>query len=93
VLGRILGPGVNLCLWQRPTQRAIALELLHLRSPELPDARCPTSSASFDDNVCALLRQQDLDPSTFENWRIDLVHRSPPIAGTGQTRVLFCLDC
>jgi hypothetical protein len=22
-----------------------------------------------------------------------LVHRSPPIAGTGQTRVLFCLDC
>ena len=22
-----------------------------------------------------------------------LVHRSPPIAGTGKTRVLFCLDC
>ncbi|MEM9255251.1 MAG: DUF1826 domain-containing protein [Pseudomonadota bacterium] len=22
-----------------------------------------------------------------------LVHRSPPISGTGQTRVLFCLDC
>jgi len=22
-----------------------------------------------------------------------LVHRSPPIEGTGQTRVLFCLDC
>jgi len=22
-----------------------------------------------------------------------LVHRSPPIAGSGQTRVLFCLDC
>ena len=22
-----------------------------------------------------------------------LVHRSPPIAGSGQARVLFCLDC
>jgi hypothetical protein len=22
-----------------------------------------------------------------------LVHRSPPVSGSGQTRVLFCVDC
>jgi hypothetical protein len=27
------------------------------------------------------------------NARHGLVHRSPPIKGSGQTRVLFCLDC
>jgi hypothetical protein len=26
------------------------------------------------------------------NQGMGLVHRSPPIAGTGETRVLFCLD-
>ncbi len=47
------------------------------------------------------------DPSQFEPFWVGilkgdaypgnaghgLVHRSPPIAGSGQTRVLFCLDC
>jgi hypothetical protein len=47
------------------------------------------------------------EPSRFESFWVGvmkgdaypgnaghgLVHRSPPIAGTGQTRVLFCMDC
>ncbi len=194
VLHRILEPGVNLGLWQRPSQQAITRELAPLQASHLPDVRCRTSPASFDDDLRALLVQQGLDPSAFENWRIDLgrlaelffricegrdvtlrletteddgcrrfhvdrthlrllctyrgpgtewltdaqvdrvaqasgapndsiirvgepsqfapfwvgvlkgdaypgnaghglVHRSPPIAGSGQTRVLFCLDC
>jgi hypothetical protein len=181
-------------LWQRPAQPAIARELASLRASDLPSLRRLTSQPSFDDDVRALLRQRDLDPSIFGNWRRDLgrlatmffeisdgrdvtlrleatdndacrrfhvdrthlrllctyrgpgtewlteaqvdrvakangapnedivgcgepsqfepfwvgvmkgdvypgnagrglVHRSPPIAGTGQTRVLFCLDC
>jgi hypothetical protein len=194
VLHRILEPGVNLGLWQRPAQQAITRELLPLQATQLPDVRCWTSLASFDEDLCALLGQQGLEPSAFEHWRLDLgrlaelffgiserrdvalrlettevdgcrrfhvdrthlrllctyrgpgtewltdaqvdrvaqingasndgiirfgepsrfepfwvgvmkgdaypgnaghglVHRSPPIAGSGQTRVLFCLDC
>ncbi len=194
VLNRILDPGVNLSLWRRPAQQAITRELSPLQAAHLSDARCCTSPASFDDDLCALLGQQDLDPLAFKSWRIDLgrlavlffgisegrdvalrletteddacrrfhvdstrlrllctyrgpgtewltdaqvdrvaqasgapndciirvgepsrfepfwvgvmkgdaypgnvghglVHRSPPIAGSGQTRVLFCLDC
>lgn len=193
-LRRVLEQGVNLSLWQRPYQQAIARELSSLQAYDLPDARRWTSTASFDDDLCALLGQRDLDPSAFRARRIDLgrlaalffrmsgerdvalrlettegdacrrfhvdrthlrllctyrgpgtewlrdgqvdraaltdgapnddiirlgeparfetfwvgvlkgdaypgnaghglVHRSPPIAGTGQTRVLFCLDC
>jgi hypothetical protein len=73
VLYRILGPGVNLSLWQRPSQWVISRELSALRASDLPDVRCWTSRASFDDDLCALLRQQDLDPLAFTNWRIDLV--------------------
>ncbi|MDJ0892648.1 MAG: DUF1826 domain-containing protein [Gammaproteobacteria bacterium] len=194
VLRRIVNPGVNLCLWQRPALPAVTGELLSLKASHLPDVRCWTSSTSFDDDVSTLLQQQGLDPFAFKNWRTDLrrladaflsisegrdvalrlettdddgcrrfhvdrthlrllctyrgpgtewltdaqvdreaqrtgapneriirfgkpsrfepfwvgilkgdaypgnagrglVHRSPPIAGSGQTRVLFCLDC
>lgn len=194
VLHRILDPGVTLSLWQRLPHQAITRELSPLRASHLPDVRCWTSPASFDDDVSALLQQQGLDPLAFKNWCSDLgwlaalffrmsggqdvalrleateddgcrrfhvdrthlrllctyrgpgtewltdaqvdrgaqasgapnegivrfgepsqfepfwvgvmkgdaypgnagrglVHRSPPIAGTGQTRVLFCLDC
>ncbi len=194
VLHRISDPGVNLGLWRRPAQQAITRELATLQASHLPDVRCRTSTETFDDDLCGLLRQQELDPSTFEHWRYDLgrlaglffhisegrdvalrlettaddgcprfhvdrthlrllctyrgpgtewladaqvdrvaqasgapndsiirvgepsqfetfwvgvlkgdaypgnvghglVHRSPPIAGSGQTRVLFCLDC
>ena len=72
VLHRILDPGVNLGLWQRPAQPAITRELSSLRASDLPDVRCWTSPASFDDDLCALLGQQGLDPLAFKNWRIDL---------------------
>ena len=72
VLRDIREPGINLCLWQRSVNRAVSSELSSLRATHLPDMRCCTSSASFDDDVNALLQQQDLDPMAFENWRIDL---------------------
>ncbi|MDJ0891453.1 MAG: DUF1826 domain-containing protein [Gammaproteobacteria bacterium] len=72
VLHRILDPGVNLSLWQRPAQKAIARELSTLRASHLPDVRCPTSLDSFDDDVSALLQQQGLDPLVFKNLRVDL---------------------
>lgn len=194
VLHRVLDPGVNLGLWQRPAEAAIKQELSALGPSDLPDVRCSTTPTSFDDDLCSLLRQRYLEPASFENWRVDLrriadlffelcadrevilrlettgddgcrrfhadrthlrllctyrgpgtqwlrdeqvdrtaltsgapnerivrvgqplpfepfwvgilkgdaypgnagrglVHRSPPIAGSGQTRVLFCLDC
>jgi len=72
VLRRIHEPGVNLGLWQRPARQAITRELSPLRVSHLPDVRCWTSPASFDDDLCALLGQQDLDPLAFKNWCIDL---------------------
>jgi hypothetical protein len=72
VLGQILDPGTNLCLWQRPANAAISRELANLQAIDLPDARCPTTPDFFDDNVIELLQQQDLDPSAFRHWRVDL---------------------
>ena len=72
LLRHILNPGVNLCLWQRPSQPAIAQELLSLQTSALPDVRCSTSPDSFDQDVSTLLQQQGLDPLAFKNWCIDL---------------------
>jgi hypothetical protein len=72
VLGRILDPGVNLGLWQRSPQTAIARELSTLQATHLPDVRCPTSPDSFDTDVIALMRKRGLDPLDFKNWRADL---------------------
>ncbi len=71
-LRQILNPGVNLCLWQRPVQPEVTRELSRLRASHLPDVRCRTSPASFDDDVSTLLTQQGLDPVAFKNWRADL---------------------
>lgn len=72
VLCHIRDSGVNLCLWRRPASRAVTRELSILRASHLPDVRCWTSPASFEEDVCALLGQQGLDPLAFNNWRIDL---------------------
>ncbi len=72
VLYQILGPGVNLSLWQRSAQPAITRELSPLQASHLPDVRCPTSLGSIDDDISVLLQQQGLDPSGFKNWRVDL---------------------
>jgi hypothetical protein len=72
VLLQILDPGVNLCLWQRPAQEAVAQELSSLLASDLPDVRCSTSLDSFDDDVIRLLEQQGLDPLALSHWRTDL---------------------
>ena len=72
MLHRIVNPGVNLCLWQRPAQEAVIRELSSLKVSDLPDVRCSTSLESFDDDVDTLLQKQGLDPLAFSNWRIDL---------------------
>lgn len=71
----------------------------------LPDIQVDREAqASGAPNDCIV---RDGKPSQFEPFWVGilkgdaypdnaghgLVHRSPPIAGTGQTRVLFCLDC
>jgi hypothetical protein len=71
-LRQILNPGVNLCLWQRPAQPEVTRELSHLCASHLPDVRCRTSAASFDDDVSMLLTQQGLDPDAFQTWPADL---------------------
>jgi len=68
----ILNPGVNLCLWRRRVQPEVTRELSRLRASHLPDVRCRTSPASFNENVSTLLTQQGLDPVAFQNWRDDL---------------------
>ncbi|MEM7195328.1 MAG: DUF1826 domain-containing protein [Pseudomonadota bacterium] len=72
VLKEILSPDVNLSLWSRPVQTLIAKELLTLDASALPDMRCQTTQSSFDHDVCELLQQRSLDPSSFDNWRTDL---------------------
>jgi hypothetical protein len=72
VLHDILDPGVNLCLWQRPAQKAVTRELTSLKASDLPDVRCSTSPGSFDNDVSRLLKQQGLDPLAFSNWRKDM---------------------
>lgn len=72
ILRQIHDPDVNLCLWQRQPQTAIARELSLLQASDLPDVRCRTSLATFDDDVSALLQKQGLDPLAFKNWRNDL---------------------
>jgi len=73
VLRHVLDPEVNLCLWQRPAQVAVIREIASLLASDLPDVRCATSLASFDDDVCTLLQQQGLDPSAFSHWRADML--------------------
>ncbi len=66
VLYRVLDPGVNLGLWQRPAEPTIAQELSPLLASDLPDVRCGTSPASFGDDLSGLLEQQGLEPASFE---------------------------
>jgi len=72
VLCQVREPGLNLCLWQRPSDAAIIREVSSLRASDLPDVRCPTSLDSFDDDVSTLLREGGLDPMAFPHWRADM---------------------
>jgi hypothetical protein len=86
VLHRILEPGVNLALWQRPAQPVISREVSGLEASHLPDVRRPTSASSFDDDLCALLGQRGLDPSAFGHWRRDLGRLAELFFGVSEGR-------
>ncbi len=72
VLQRICESDINLSLWRRAPLPAVARELTTLEATDLPDIRCRTSLATFDDDIGALLRQRGLDPLAFGTWRFDL---------------------
>jgi hypothetical protein len=72
VLLGIAEPGVNLALWRRSSLPAVSRELLSLRACDLPDVRCTTTQATFDDDVDKLLRQHELNPADFGCWLGDL---------------------
>ncbi|MCG8415703.1 MAG: DUF1826 domain-containing protein [Pseudomonadales bacterium] len=72
VLHKVMDPDVNLALWQRPPEKEITDELSALQATDLPDVRHRTSLTSFDDDVCTLFQQQDLNPQHFINLRVDL---------------------
>ena len=82
-------------------QATRGLELLTAQPPALPDMSGNAGSAP-NDGIARFGA-----PSRFEPFWVGflngdaypgnasrgLVHRSPALAATGQTRVLFCLDC
>lgn len=72
VLHQILDSGVNLSLWERPTQASVIHELSSFHASDLPNARCRTSLESFDDDISTLLLKEGHDPSTLKHWRVDL---------------------
>ena len=88
VLQNIADPVVNLSLWQRPPQPAIAEELSVLRARQLPDVRVPTTMESFDDDICTHLRQHGLNPAGFEHFRADLQLLADHFAGVSGGRDL-----
>jgi len=92
VLHCINKPGVNLSLWQRPARAAITAELRSLQASDLADVRRPATPASFDQDISALLRQQGLDPGSFEHLRADLHELAEVFFGlTGGRNAIFRL--
>jgi len=72
VLYQVSEPEVRLCLWQRPSQLAIAREASMLLPGQLPDTRRPTSLRTFNDDLCSFFLQNGLDPGTFQHLVVDL---------------------
>lgn len=72
VLDRIGDDGVNLSLWRRAPQPRITREVAGLQAGSLPDIRCRTTPASFDEDLRALLAQRGLDSEKFPHWCADM---------------------
>ncbi len=72
ILTQIVDPDVELSLWRRPIQHAVARELEILQASDLPDLRYATTPVSFGDDIAALMRRQRLDPQQFSHLRADL---------------------
>jgi len=72
VLRKVSEPGVNLALWTRQPEHAVKQEVAILSASHFPDVRRRTSLGSFDDDVCAVLQQQGLNPENFSSLRADM---------------------
>lgn len=72
MLRSVLDPRINLGVWRRPQQQAIAREVSCLGATDLPDTRYSTSADSFDKDIASVLREHGLDPESFSHWRDDL---------------------
>ena len=73
ILARISEPGVNICIWQRPSIDQINRELVSLTPRDLPDVRSHCTLNNFDAAVTGLMANQGLSPDLFKHWRKDLL--------------------
>jgi len=83
ILHCINEPELNLSLWQRAPLASVAREVAYLRATDLPDVRCRTSAATFEEDIGALLMRRGLDPQAFGGWLADLRRLTN----------LFCVIC
>ena len=74
ILARISEPGVNICVWQRPSIDQINRELVSLTPRDLPDVRSHCTLNNFDAAVTGLMANQGLSPDLFKHWRGDLLN-------------------
>ena len=74
ILARISEPGVNICIWQRPSIDQINRELVSLTPRDLPDVRSHCTLNNFDAAVTGLMANQGLSPDLFKHWRGDLLN-------------------
>ena len=73
ILARISEPGVNICIWQRPSIDQINRELVSLTPRDLPDVRSHCTLNNFDAAVTGRMANQGLSPDLFKHWREDLL--------------------
>lgn len=85
-------PDVNHGPWQRTSPANVTHEVASLRVTHLANARCPASPSVSDPGPSPYGWESSMVMPIPANAGQVLVHRSPPIAGSGRTRRRFCLD-
>ncbi|MBO6555312.1 MAG: DUF1826 domain-containing protein [Pseudomonadales bacterium] len=86
VLGKIVDPGVNLCVWQRDPSVEIRDEIAGLQPKQLRDVRCQTSTHNFDNDIRAVLHDGGLDASGFPHFLADLSRVAAPFFAVTEGR-------
>ena len=72
ILFEINKDNLNLCLWKRNKNHALAKEVAAFRPFELRDRRISTTKLTFDADVQKIMLDQSVDPSACSNLREDL---------------------
>ena len=72
VLFEITNDNLNLCLWERNENPALAKEVAVFRPFELRDRRVSTTKLTFDADVQKIMLDQSVDPCACSNLREDL---------------------